>query len=62
MDAQELATRLVGSGKPISGERLQKLARHLTSKAQLDDVLSYLRSDERAAVEAGIEPFVRKLV
>ncbi len=62
MDAEELAERLVGSGKPITGSRLQKFARHLTSREHLEETLSYLREDQRAAVLADIEPFIRRLV
>jgi hypothetical protein len=62
MDAEELAERLVGSGKPISGERLQKFARHLKSRAHLAETLSYLRPDEASEVLSNIEPFIRKLV
>ncbi len=62
MEAEELAERLVGSGKPIDAVRLRKFARHLESKAHLEAVLGYLRPDQAAAVREGIEPFIRRLV
>lgn len=62
MDPEELADRLVGAGRPIDGLRLQKFARHLTSRQHLEDTLAYLRPDQALQVRENIEPFIRRLV
>ena len=47
MTAEDLADRLVGSGKPINSERIAKFARHLQSRQHLEDTLACL-TDEQA--------------
>lgn len=61
MTPQELASRLVDSGKPITPARVQKMARHVTSLAMLEDTLGLLSLEDRALVEASIEPYLRGL-
>lgn len=60
-DGAELAQRLVGSGKDITPVRLQKLARHLTSLAHLEDALSNLSEEQADLVRVGIQPYIRGL-
>lgn len=62
MTPQELASRLIDSGKPITPSRVQKFARHVTSRAMLDETLVLLSLEDRALVEASIEPYLRGVV
>jgi len=62
MTAEDLADRLVGSGKPINSERIAKFARHLQSRQHLEDTLACLTDEQAEAVRALIEPYLRRLV
>lgn len=59
--ATELAVRLVGSGKPITSVRLQKLVRHLIDRDHLVDVLCCLEADAAEHAWQSIQPFLGSL-
>ena len=76
MTPADLAARLVGSGKPITAERVGKAARHLAmapSSAQLRNGCFDMRAEELTAwlnclqpsardeVLAVIDPYIRSL-
>lgn len=61
MHAADLAHRLIGSGKALSPERFQKLARHINSRTHLEAVLNELPEDVREPVRDGVEPYLKRL-
>jgi hypothetical protein len=60
MNAQELATRLVGSSKGITPARMRKAMRFISSRAEWDALLAAITDDDaRDEVEAIGEPMVK---
>lgn len=61
MDATELATRLIGSGKPVTEARVRKVLRHLISPENFEAMLREIPDNvQREQVRALAAPLVRR--